>query len=148
MESENIFFTLNCTFNDFHYLCESILKNKSCKMDSQSVLEKSAFHNYIEGIVRSEFEGIKYEDDKSIVIASLDETENIFIFSRGSKENVSLAICELFHNISKRDRVYLCEIFAEMLDTENAEYVFNSIKRRADFDSMGLERESIKERKS
>jgi len=101
--------------------------------------EKSGFHKYIEGIVQSDFDGIKFGNDKSMVVAAMDETDQIYIFSRGSKENVTLAICELFHSISEMDRVYLCETFAEMLSKDNAEYIFNAIKRRADFDSLKLE---------
>ena len=101
--------------------------------------EKSGFHKYIEDIVQSDFDGIKFGKDKSMIVAAMDETDKIYIFSRGSKENVTLAICELFHTISKMDSVYLCEMFTEMLSKDNAECVFNAIKRRADFDSLKLE---------
>ena len=105
-------------------------------MKSKDVQKKSDYHRYIERVITAEFDDIKFRNGRSIVVASIDEADKIFVYSRGSKEDVTLAICELFHAISKKDRVYVCEMFAEMLDCDNADYVFNSIKRRADFDTF------------
>ena len=58
------------------------------------------------------------------------------IYSKGSIDDVTLAICESVHAISRKDRVGFCEIFAEMLDIENAKYIYDSIERRADFNSI------------
>jgi len=101
-------------------------------MKSKSELKISDFHKYIEKTIQYEFGDIEFENGKSIVISVKDETDKVYVYSRGSKEDVTLAICELFHTISKMDRVYFCEIFAEMRDRENAEYLYDSLKRRAD----------------
>ena len=65
----------------------------------------------------------------------MDETDVLFTFARGSKEDVTLALCELFRAISKLNREYVCEKFAFMLDRENAALIYNYIEERDDFDT-------------
>jgi hypothetical protein len=100
------------------------------------IQQKSDFHKYIEKIVECNFNNIKFENGKSIVMAVLDGTDNGYFYIKGSKDDATLAICELFHTISKMDSVLFCELFAEMLDSKNAELLYHSIRQRADFNSF------------
>ena len=78
---------------------------------------------------------VKFENGKSIVISVLDETDLAYIYTKGSADDVTLALYQLFNTVSKLgDSGLFCESFAEMLSCENAENLYNSIKNRADFD--------------
>ena len=104
-------------------------------MDIKNVQRISLFHKYVKKAIECDFEDIKFENGKSIVISVLDETDTAYIYTKGSEGDVTLALCQLFDRVSKLgDSVLFCESFAEMLSCENAENLYNSIKNRADFD--------------
>jgi len=106
-------------------------------METKSEPKVSDFLKQMENVIKAEFDHITFsKDGRSIVISVIDETDMSFTYSKGSKDDVTLAICQLVRAISRIDRVGFCEIFAEMLDIENAEYIYDSIKRRADFNSF------------
>ena len=122
-------------FGNQYCFCIFTILN-SCKMELKPVYKTSDFHKYIEKCVRNDFDDIEFENGKSIVMAVLDETDNASIYTKGSEDDVTHAICELFHHISKKDSGLFCEAFAEMLSQENAENLYTSIRNRADFDSF------------
>jgi len=105
-------------------------------MEPKVLPEKSDYHKHIESVIRTEFKDIKFINGKSFMVAAMDETDVIFVSSKGSKEDVTLALCELFHTISKLDRNYVCGKFAVMLDSENAALVYDTIRERDDFISF------------
>ena len=104
-------------------------------MNTKDVQKISPFHKYIRKAIECDFDDIKFENGKSIVISVLDETDLAYIYTKGNENNVTLALCQLFDTVSKLGKSDLfCESFAEMLSCENAENLFNAIRNRADFD--------------
>ena len=114
-------------------------------MKIKSRQKVSDFHKYIEKCIQSDFDDIQFENGKSIVMAVLDETDKVSIYTKGSEDDVIHAICELFHHISKKDSALFCETFAEMMSPENAECLYNSIRNRADFDCFHEEEPEVDE---
>ena len=106
-------------------------------MSSKILPEKSEFHKHIENVITTEFKDIKFLNGKSLIIGAMDETNVIYTVAKGSKEDVTLAFCELFQAVSKLDREFLCEKFAMMLDSKNVELVYNAILERDDFAEFG-----------
>ena len=111
-------------------------------METKSTQKVSDFHKYIETCIQHDFGDIKFENGKAIVMAVVDETDKGYVCTKGSRDDVTLAVCELFHTVSKKDSALFCEIFAEMLSHENAGNLYNSIRQRADFDSFHEEYDS------
>ena len=105
-------------------------------MELKPIYKISDFHKYIEKCVLYDFGDIEYENGKAIIMAALDGTDTGYFYTKGSEDDITFAICELFDKISKKDSPLFCEIFAEMLSPENAECLYTSIRNRADFESF------------
>ena len=105
-------------------------------MKSKSEQNVSDFLKQMRTVIDSEFGSIEYGNEKAIVITVMDETNHAYHFLKGSKQNVTLAVCELFQTISNLKKEYVCEKFAAMLDTESARFIYNAIEERDDFSAI------------
>ena len=109
-------------------------------MDIKNVPKISPFHKYVRKAIECDFQDIMYQSGKSIVISVLDKRDLAYIYTKGSKDDVTLVLCQIFNTVSNLgDNDLFCENFAEMLSCENAENLYNSIRRRADFDCFHKE---------